>query len=78
VKATGREQIAMGETEGYFSAFRQFSRYEALNQGVLASVIEAYQVIFNRWFTVLITELISHETGYLVDKKESPLVREYH
>ena len=77
MKAAGKEQLITGEMEGIFSAFRQFSRYEALNLGLLASVIEAYQVINNNRLTVLITELISHETGYLVDKKESPLAREY-
>ena len=39
-------------------------------------MIEAYQVMYNSRFTVLITELFSRETGTLVDMGESPLVRD--
>jgi hypothetical protein len=41
-----------------------------------ASLIKAYQVMYNSRFTVLITELLSRETGTLVDMGESPLVRD--
>jgi hypothetical protein len=42
-----------------------------------ASLIKAYQVMYNSRFTVLITELLSRETGTLVDMGESPLVRDF-
>ena len=72
----GREQTIMGEMEGFFSTFTQISKNEGLNFKLFASLIKAYQVINNFRLTVLITELLSRETGTQVDMGESPLARD--